>query len=121
MGLRDLAKNLAEAAINKIAGDIAVDVTFRHVVIGTYNPVTDTYDRTETEFTVKGVLTRAKRDEDDFTPVVDDTMKLLIPQKSFTVPPDDSDEVLISGHKYEIVQLKTDPAEALWVFSIRRS
>lgn len=120
MGFRDLAKNLASSAIGSISGDLAVGVVYRQKTISVYNPVLDTYTTVNTDTPVKAVLVREKRDEDDNSKVIEDTVRVLIAGKSLSFVPAEQDEILINSVSHEIVQIKTDPAQALWILSARK-
>jgi acetylglutamate synthase len=120
MGLRDLAKNLATTAINNISGDIAVTVTYRQKAIGAYDPASDTYNTTPTDTVVKAVPVREKRDEDDNSRVIDATIRVLIPSSALSFIPVEQDEIILDTVVHEVVQIKTDPATALWILYLRK-
>jgi hypothetical protein len=121
MGFKVLAAKLTQAAI-KIVGDIAVNVTFAHENGFTYNPITDSRVPVIVSVTVRGVMVRAKSDEDDIQVASTDDSKLLVAHADvvgFNIHAVDT--VTINGDKWEIIKIVNDPAYALYKITIRNT
>lgn len=118
MSFLALAKNLASVGIG-ISGDIARPLTLRRIVASGYDVLTDAPATTVTDFVTKGVVTRPKVDEDDDSATLDITRRFLIAALDLATVPLDKDLIVDDGKIYEIRQIKTDPAGALWIISGR--
>lgn len=119
MGLKTLAQTLASKAM-LIAGDIPVDVVFTHVISSVYNPTLDTMTDTVSTVTVKGVMSKAKVDEDDNKHTQLNDSKLIIPRVDLIgVPVESIDNCTINSQVYTIVKRVTDPADAIYILTIR--
>lgn len=118
MGYRELAQNLAAAAF-RIAGDIPIDVVYVVKGAETYDPVTDVTTTVETLIPLTAVKSRPKIDEDDDTePNLLDT-KIIVSRKTLGVVAKNTDTIRFGGIEWEIVKSVSDPADAVYIFTVR--
>ena len=119
MGLKSLVTTLASSAI-KTVGDLAVTITYQSHGVSVYNALTDTNVVAMVEKIVKGVEVQPRTSEKDTTPVVKNQKRILIASNDLpNITPTDRDTLLFAGLKWEIIRIDTDPAAALWIFTVR--
>lgn len=120
MGLRETIRNAAKTAIAAV-GNIAVSSTYRVKATPIYNPATGTVTENDTDYT--GVP--AVHDDNAYSNLgltnltnltVDKNERLFyIAQLDLTPTPKTGDELILSDINWEIIDIKTDPADALWI------
>lgn len=110
---------LVENAFPKF-GDLRTTVTYRQVVPGVYDPVTDTTSDTVTNTTVdNAILASLSKAEYGWFPADRNTQKVLIPYNSLPgVTPGEADKIIINGLTWEIVRIKTPTGAALYIFYV---
>jgi hypothetical protein len=118
MGFKSLVQNLASSAI-KTVGDIAVTITYQNHGALVYDAMSDTNVVTMIEKIVQGVEVQPRTSEKDTTPVVKNQKRILIAAKDLGGVPTDRDTMLFSGLRWEVIRIDTDPAAALWIFTVR--
>ena len=119
MGLQSVFKAAAETIFTAL-DDIPQSVTYTSVGVRTYDPATGTLTGTDASYTVHMVMDSYERREIDNQAVLSTDMMAMIPVDSLTPEPTTRDTIAYSGATWQIVGITTDPAEALWVFQIRR-
>jgi hypothetical protein len=88
-------------------GKFGGDVTIRSVATGSYNPTTGTVVETTTDIGIKGVLENVNlREVNDLIQATDKRLIVAAFDLNGTVPKT-SDEVVISGATYQIINIAT--------------
>jgi len=122
MGLRDALRNAAKAAVGAV-GDVAVSTNYLSHGSTTYNASTGAVTATFT--TVAGVtlvFDEFRIVEIDGQAVKPNDKKALIPATSLgSVVPAAEDRIITNGSVvWEVVGVRTDPADALYELQIRK-
>lgn len=122
MGLRSTIQNAVTTAFSAI-GDIPVTATYHHTAWGDdFDPATGMREDAGTNETVSVVLMDFNKNErlvDGFEP---GDKKAMLRQAALTgSDPDFDDYLTISGIKWHIIGISSDPADATWTLSIRRA
>lgn len=100
-----LSSSLRKVA-NKVVGKFGGDVTVRIVTSGTYNAQTGTVGESESDTTVKGVLSDvALREVNELVQAGD--KRLVIAASAVTTAPKPKDRVVIAGVVHQVVQVNT--------------
>lgn len=120
MGLRETIRNAAKTAIAAV-GNIAVSSTYRVKGAPSYNTATGAVTANDTDYT--GVP--AVHDDNAYTSLglinipntaINQNERLFyIAQLDLTPVPKNGDELIVSGINWQIIDIKTDPADALWI------
>lgn len=125
MGLKTTLQNLASTVISSL-GDVPVSGTYRVIGDATYNTATGQVTANETEYTgVKMVyddssqLTLGNMDIPNI-PINTNERLIYIAQVDLTPTPKVKDEVDLESVTYEIIDVKTDPANALWILKVKK-
>ena len=119
MGLRSDVQGLVTVAFNTI-GDLKTAVTYNQVTaIGTYDSATDSVPKTIVTHDLEVVLASIKENEEDFTDVLVNGQKVLVPFEALPIVPTENDFFTIGGVTWEIIRRKEAPAESLFIFMIR--
>lgn len=133
MGLKEALQKATVAAFNGI-GNIPESVTFRSMSSGqpAYDPETGDVTETYTDYTVLMVFTSISTHEvgagilpfeqktGDNIYIESSDMWALIPQENLTPTPKMLDFIIRNSTKWKMLDIRTDPAAALWKFLIRR-
>lgn len=120
MGLADIFKDAAEAIIEAF-DDIPVSVTYVQKGAATYTPATGAVTSTDTEYTTTAIFDEYEMDEIDNN-VVRATDKLAyIAANDLDVTPVVDDEITDANSvTWQVVNVRSDPADALWVLQLRK-
>jgi hypothetical protein len=122
MGLQETFQKAAQTAVTAF-GDVGVSTNYESLASTTYNASSGVNATTYT--TVGGVTVIFdvfKLVQSDGTPVVSEDKKALIPQKSVsTITPKTEDRIVVGGVIWHVVDVATDPAEALWELRVRKN
>jgi hypothetical protein len=121
MGLRETIRNLAQTAIAAV-GNIAVSSTYRVKNTASYDTSTGTVTSNDTDYTAVPVVFDDNAymnlgiiDQPNL--VVNSNERLFyVAQLDLSPTPKKGDELISLGITWQIVDIKTDPAEALWIF-----
>lgn len=119
MAFKSLIRNQVQNAF-KILGDLAPEVTYYSVDVGTYDPATDERGNVETPYTVRAVLARFKFGEvyDDVSVTTD--YKALISAADLPVSPTENDYIVTAdGKRYEVRKGLGVPGESLHIVHVR--
>jgi hypothetical protein len=106
-------KKMVKQAIVKV-GDLASVVTYVSVVVGAYDPVNNTTNDTETQYTLRAVVTGLNEEESAWFLPDAITQKLIIAALDLPVKPERADYVLIDGTRWEVKKIKGVPGNSLW-------
>jgi hypothetical protein len=122
MGLQDTFKTAAQTIV-AAAGDIAVSTVYEAISSTTYNASAGTnaavYSSVAGVSVIFDVFKLKQIDGDNIR--AEDKMA-LIPAKSIsTVTPSTDDRITQSGVVWRVLNVETDPAEALWTLHVRKS
>jgi len=124
MGLQATVQKAAQAAI-KAAGDIALLCTYRDV---TANPSMDvsTGEVTETKTDYASIRTvfadYTKKERENNESILDEDKKALIAKLDLIPVPDTRDKIIDTDSTvWNILNINTDPAKALWILHVRKS
>ncbi len=125
MGLQETFRAAAQTAI-KAVGDVAASAIYEAQSTTSYDASagtpTTTYASTAnvkvviTEFRFAGAL----GDGPDLDVRIDDRLALVAAKYISGVTPAPQDRVVITGTVWNVINVFTDPAEALWRLQIRR-
>jgi hypothetical protein len=120
MGLKETLQTVAQTAI-KATGTIRKKVIYKEKTSGpTYVPGTGTVTENETSHTPYAILDQ-NISEDIPNLSIDSNEKLVyIAMKDLSPEPRINDEITIDSIDWKVIDVKTDPAEALWVLKIKR-
>ena len=119
MGLQATFKAAAETIFTAL-DDIPQPVTYTSTGVKAYDPATGAVTSTDATYTVYMVFDSYSRREIDNQAVLSTDMMAMVPVDSLTPSPTLRDTIAYNGATWQIVGIVTDPAEALWVFQIRR-
>jgi hypothetical protein len=101
--------------------DLQVTVTLTHQTgAGTYDPATGETAGGTATYTPRAVLGSYRTFEIDGQNIRPNDKKVLIAANDLAVTPGVDDAVTISGETWVVVDVKTDPASAMWVLRVRR-
>ncbi len=122
MGLRDTFKNAAKSIVTAF-GDVGVSTVYAQFSSATYNAsagsVGETFASTAGVIVIIETFTAAQIDGQNVQP---NDKKVLIPAKNISgIVPKPADRVHVSTDVWNVVDVKVDPAEALWELQVRRA
>ncbi|MCG7852761.1 MAG: hypothetical protein MIO92_09585 [Methanosarcinaceae archaeon] len=119
MGLLSTFRDAAETIIEAF-DDIPVSVTYVQKGSSVYNPATGAVTSTDVEYTTTAIFDEYEMDEINNV-VVRATDKLAyIASNDLDVTPVVDDEISIDSVTWQIKNVKSDPADALWVLQLRK-
>jgi hypothetical protein len=120
MGLKSVFQNAAKTIFTAF-DDIPISVTYVSKGDSTYNVATGVaVPSSETEYTVDGILEDYTAVEIDDITILSTDQKFLIPQLNLSPTPREQDEIVIDSITWQVIDIETDPAEALWIMQIRK-
>lgn len=122
MGLRATVASAVAAALNSI-GDIAETITYRQRTDGSYNTATGAVGHTDTDISVKAIVTPSGSDTVDPNMIIDEhtpNLSVLVKASDMTVTPDTGDQVVRGGLIYLVNQIIFDPAGATYQFTVSK-
>lgn len=125
MGLKTTLQNLASTVIASV-GDVPVTGTYRVVGEATYNTATGQVTANKTEYTgIKIIFDDTQQvalgsvDIPNLT-VHENERLFYIAKVDLTPTPKNGDELYVESVTWEIIEVKTDPANALWILKAKR-
>jgi len=120
MGLAEIFRDAAEAIVEAF-DDIPLSVTYVQKGASTYTPGTGAVTSTDTEYTTTAIFDEYEMNEIDNS-VIRATDKLAyIASNDLDVTPVVDDEIVDADSvTWQIISVKSDPADALWVLQIRK-
>jgi hypothetical protein len=102
MALSSSLRKVAKKVVSKFGGD----VTVRIVAAGSYNTTTGAITETETDSTIKGVLSDVSlREVNELIQAGD--KRLLIAASAVTTAPETKDRIVISSVVHQVIQVNT--------------
>lgn len=126
MSLKDAVKNAAKTAVDAV-GDLAVTTTYHCFVTSSYNAVGGTVTTTFTSVSGVMVIFEGFNIMEKFTVRKSDSVdinekKIHVPSLNIPdVSPSLKDKIVTdSGDTWEIAEVDSDPAQALWTFMARK-
>lgn len=119
MGLREVLQNAAVAAVAAV-GNIATASTFVSIA-SVYDTATGDTTITDTDYPdLKIVFTNYKSNEINNTTILSTDQKALIPKLNLEPTPKMKDLIQRNGIEWKIESIDIDPADALWIFQVRK-
>jgi len=121
MGLKEALKGAAKAAVLGL-GNIATTGTYVSIGTKNYNRTTGGTTSTDTSQSVKTIVLaeyKSKEKDNLITNAIYQTA--LIPQLDLTATPKMQDYITIANVKHEVVDIRQDPAGAMWELDVRIS
>jgi hypothetical protein len=110
--------NMAVTTQRMIA-DKGRSVTLRRSA-NTYNPATDTYTASSTDFTVKAVFTEFRQSEIDATLIKRGDKKLLIAAADLSSAPEPNDIIIDGSTQYRVIDLMSvEPGDAAILYKVQ--
>jgi hypothetical protein len=119
MGLRETFQNAAEAIFDAF-DNVATSATYVSKGIERYNPTTGATTATDTEYVVVMFFGPAKETEGQDQVLGGVDLQAMIPGNDLTPVPKKADLIQKSGVTYEIIDITTDMAEALYTFRLKQ-
>lgn len=120
MTTRKLFQNLA-VSIFDIFDDITPTRTFRQYDASTYNLATGKAGQSYTDYSLKMLLSDIDERKDNFSDVLSSDRKVTIPAKLVSFTPKTGDVVLDDSVSYRVIEVRIDPADAVWVMQVRET
>lgn len=121
MGLRSVLANAALTTV-RATGDIAVSANYEAFASASYNASTDTQTATYTTTAVTVIFTNFSIREIDGQMVKPEDKKALLPSTSLASAPTANDRITTdaSANVWQVVGIRSDPADALYTLQVRR-
>jgi len=119
---KELAQTLIQENFPKF-GEIRVPVDYSSVASSTYDPSTGTVVEivNSTQSAVYMIFTSYEEKAVDGQAVLINDMKALCPTLDLNVVPSDLDYLLRSDVRWNVQNVRTDPANAMWTLHIRKA
>lgn len=115
MGMRGSLGKLVQSAL-KTVGDIAETVTYVQSVPGSYDPATGTVTNTDTEHSLKAVVSNfgaaGLQDKNAIEDEHTTSLAVMFASNDLSVEPNTGDLVKRGTTKYKVKQITKDPAGA---------
>ena len=122
MGLKETFQNAAESLIAAFGNVAATGLSYHS--LGTFSYNTTTGAQTETggsTVTITAIYDAVQSEEIQDRDIRMTDRKLLVANNDISVTPKVGDYVTIDSIRFNVVDYKTDPAEALYEIFVRRS
>jgi len=123
MGLKLAIQKVVENSFQAF-GDLPTSVTYTAKGNTTYSPSAGTIVSADTDYDVAGILTSYESNEIDDKNILITDQKFLIPTRDLTPTPATDDTITIGQPGdtvvWQVVNKKTDPANAMWFIQIRK-
>ena len=119
MGLKETFQNAAEQIVTSF-GNVASTLAYHS--LGTFSYNTTTGVNTESgssDVSIKAISDEIKSEEIQDRPAKMTDRKLLVANNDISVTPKVGDYVTIGGNRFNVVDYKVDPAEALYILFCR--
>lgn len=115
MGLKATIATAVATAFQAV-GDVKRDVTFVQVVLGAYDPESDTYDETKVETTFEAIAVKPTSVEIEWYPQANrGALKLLVKAADVPSKPTLEDYFLIDTVQWEVVRVNATPDGSLFI------
>lgn len=119
MGLKDTIKTAVDSAFSAM-DDLRTTITFKRVV-ESYSATTGSVTNTATTYTITDAIkVRYKQNETQNSTVLPTDSKLIFKQADLAITPDLTDLITISSVDHQIVQIKEDPSNTIWIMQLRK-
>jgi len=122
MGMREAFKKAAQTAF-VAAGNIKESVSYRSKTgaSATYDPVEGEVTDAYTDYSVSMIINKSRATQKDNRVIFENDDDAMIPVDNLTPTPKLHDQIIRNTTEvWDIVWFKTDPAQALWTFQIRK-
>lgn len=120
MGLADIFKDAASTIIEAF-DDVPKSVTYVQKGSSVYTPGTGVVTSTDTEYTTTAIFDEYEMNEVNNSAVRATDKLAYIASNDLDVTPVVDDEIVDANSiTWQIINVKSDPADALWVLQIRK-
>lgn len=120
MSLKATIQNAVVAA-SKAFGDIVVEYRYKQVSAGTYDNTKGSIVSSETAHTIPMIRAEYDTEDIDGTKIqAGDLLFIVLDPSYITFTPSTSDKIVYGGSDWGVVRFSQDPAEATWMFQVRR-
>ena len=122
MGMQEAFKKAAQTAF-VVAGNIKETVSYRSKTnaSATYDPTEGTVTDAYTDYSVSMIINKARSTQNDNRVILENDDEAMIPVDNLTPTPKLHDVIIRNTTEvWDIVWFRTDPAQALWTFQLRR-
>jgi len=117
----DIQKIVKDVFASVDTWGFATSVTYiHHTGNPTYDPETRVTTAATTSYSVKMLLTSYENKEIDNVVIMGTDKKAMIASKDLAPTPSLKDTITIDSVTHEIMNIEKDPADAMWVFQIRK-
>ena len=120
MGIADALQQAVSSVFTAFEDDLAVACTFVSKGAAGYTPLSGVIAETDTEYAVYMIFDLYKAFEAPEGAKPNDR-KGMIAKLKLTPTPKMTDEVLRNGETLQILNIQIDPADAMWVFQLRKA
>lgn len=124
MGLKGSIQTAVQSAFLSL-DDIVESVTYRSKTssTGDYYPAIGKVVPKYTDYaSVEMAMVRYKQEEIDDKTILNTDMKAIVPSLDLTPTPKVADQIIRANTStWEIIGIQQDPAEAVWIFQIRKA
>jgi len=119
MGLRIPALRKAVSGAFKAIGELNTAITYRRTA-SVYNPATGQMVKTNTDYTITGVLTSFSQTEVDRVVVMATDQKVIVESvKMPVIPVAATDTILYGGKVYSLIRVINDPSNSVTTLHVR--
>ena len=106
--------------VGKALKPLMLPLTLRRTTQGAYDPITDTYATTTTDYGCSGYVDAYSRDYEAKNLALPSDRKVVILATSLAVAPDLTDNLILDDGTYTVHHITRDPAAATWTLQARR-
>ena len=120
MGLQEVFKAAAQMAF-EVSGNIKTSVTYTHVTANaSYNPATGAVSTSATNYTVSVIFDEYESEDVDGVTILNTDQIAMIPVENLPIIPSNHDYMEADSKRWNVVNKKVDPANALWILQTRK-
>ena len=117
----DIQKIVEDIFVSVDTWGLTTSVTYvHHTGNPTYDPDTRVSTLSTTNYPVEMLLTSFENKEIDNIVIMGTDRKAMIASRDLTPTPSLKDTITISSVTHEIINIRKDPADAMWIFQIRK-
>jgi hypothetical protein len=120
MALSDTLRN-AYLAAQSAADDAKTEFTYTHVMVGVYDPATDTHSTVTSDVALELFMYGLDETELDWFPADWEVQKTIVHATDLAALPDTSDYVTIDGVIWRINRVKTLPGNEIFILYLVKS
>lgn len=114
-----LDKHLSKAFDNQLTDAVTPFTATRKGLQGEYDPITDSYESSDIEYSGRGVFESYKDFEVQATQIDITDVKLTCLQSEVTNTPQIDDVITADEQSRRIVNVSQDPTSSIWIIQLR--